>query len=600
MKRNLSDCIFDLLASAGVEHIYGMTGGAIAFMLDRLAFRDDIRFICTAHEQAASMMAEACARVAPDSFGVAIGTSGPGAANLLTGIGCAWFDSVPCLFITGQVNTYESKGDRPVRQSGFQEMDIAAMAAPITKFSSRATTPEELLPMLREAISQMLTGRPGPVLLDIPMNLQRQEIEVTEADLDLQSLLKSIKDDRPKVVQKELDATVELLKRSRRPVLIVGGGVRRAGGDAPLLALAEKLGCPVCLSMNGIDCFPHDHPLFAGLLGVYGTRSANTVVANADLILAVGSRLDSRQTGVNTDIFGRAAKIIVVDIDPNECGYRLSTELKITADASIFLFSLLESMQESSVTPDKEWLAHIEMLRGKYLSQPESVAPDKLPSPYHVLDVLSGELKGDELVALDTGQNMVWAMQTMRVRGGMRMFTAGGMSPMGYSLPAAIGASLSKNGAPAIAVIGDGGMQINIQELETLHRLNLPVKIFILNNGALGLIRQFQGENMAGREIASSTKGGYSSPDFTAIAKAYGIPANSSQNGAEMKKAIREALATPGPFVCDIMIDEYSTVLPKIRVQHPPEDQYPYLPPEEIRANMLIDPIATSTYRWKD
>ena len=271
-----------------------LTGGAISFIIDRFHLHDGIDYVCVAHEQAAAMAADAYSRMRPDTMGVALVTSGPGATNALTGVGCSWFDSIPCLIISGQVNTYESRGSLAVRQIGFQEMDIVEIARPITKLAAQVNRPEDILYMLEKAWHTAHSGRPGPVLLDIPMDVQRQEV-------DWDKLRRfTPDDDTPRYesnCRSELEEIRSLLENAERPVLLAGGGVRNSGGHEQLLRVAEKYGLPVCLSTNGIDSFPHDHPNFAGFIGVYGNRCGNFTLTNSDVLLAVGSRLDNRQTG---------------------------------------------------------------------------------------------------------------------------------------------------------------------------------------------------------------------------------------------------------------------------------------------------------------
>lgn len=590
---NVSDIILDFLADQKVSEVFLMTGGHVAFLLDRLYGREDIGYVCVAHEQAAAMAADGFSRIRPDSIGVAIATSGPGATNLLTGVGCSWFDSIPCLFITGQVNSYEAKGDRKVRQIGFQEMDIVNMAKPITKWATTVDSPENILWYLEKAIHVAKSGRPGPVLLDIPMDFQRKDVELESlahftpeaADIACKEIPTS-----------QIDECLELLHAAERPVILAGGGIRNASATGELLELSEKLNTPVCVSMNGVDSFPHTHPNYAGFIGVYGNRGGNLTLANSDLVIAIGSRLDSRQTGVDTSKFARFAKKIVVDIDPNELGSRLVPDIAVNGDAKDFLNALLSGLDSTDKDRDA-WLTQVAKWRTQYPPCPEQYRETPYVNPYMFLEALSGKLGPNDMIMLDTGQNMVWGTQVLHPRDNIRMWTAGGMSPMGYSFPAAIGASFANPKGRSICIIGDGGMQINIQEIETIRRHNLPLTIIVINNGGLGLIRQFQDDYLDSRHVGATQPQGYTTPDFVNIAKAYGIAALRVSKPDEIEAGVHKSLHHDGPILIDVMINPDCNVIPKALMGHPMEDQFPYIDKDELLSQMLVDPIDPDSYR---
>lgn len=593
---NASDIIIDFLVGQNVSEVFLMTGGHVAFLLDRLYGRKDIGYVCVSHEQAASMAADGYSRIRPDSIGVSIATSGPGATNLLTGIGCSWFDSIPSLHITGQVNTYESKGDKPVRQIGFQEMSIVDMAKPITKWAATVDAPENILWYLEKAVHVAKSGRPGPVLLDIPMNFQRQ-------DMDFASLPHFVPEDeavpREAALEKGIAECVALLEKAERPAILAGGGVRNGQATNELRALAEALNAPVCLSMNGIDAFPHDHPNYGGFIGVYGNRGGNLTLANADLIIAVGSRLDSRQTGVDTAKFARFAKKVVVDIDPGELGSRFSPDVAVQGDSKAFLAGLAKAVGTGCRCAE-EWLNHVGKWREKYPACPPECCSSDVLNPYTFMGALSAQLGPDDTVALDTGQNMVWGTQVIHPRQNIRMWTAGGMSPMGYSFPAAIGARLARDKGRAVAIIGDGGMQINIQELETIARRNLNLTVFVVNNSGLGLIRQFQDDYLGSRHVAATQPQGFTSPDFVAIAQAYGVKALRVSDPAKLDAVIREGLDHDGPVLVDVQVDTSCNVIPKALMGHPMEDQFPYIDEQEFLDQMIVEPLDPASYRVRE
>ncbi|BDQ32902.1 thiamine pyrophosphate-binding protein [Pseudodesulfovibrio portus] len=590
---NVSDIIIDFLVGQNVSKVFLMTGGHVAFMLDHLYGREDIGYVCVSHEQAASMAADGYSRIRPDSIGVSIATSGPGATNLLTGIGCSWFDSIPSLHLTGQVNTNESKGDKPVRQIGFQEMDIVDMAKPITKWAATVDAPENILWYLEKAVHVAKSGRPGPVLLDIPMNFQRQ-------DVDFDSLPHYVPEEDAVAPASGLERGIAecaaLLAKAERPAILAGGGVRNGQATAELRRLAEKLNAPVCLSMNGIDAFPHDHPNYGGFIGVYGNRGGNLTLANSDLIIAVGSRLDSRQTGVDTGKFARFAKKVVVDIDPGEIGSRFTPDVAVHADSKDFLTGLLDAVGDGCRCAD-EWLNRVRQWREAYPPCPPQYCGTEVLNPYMFMGALSEQLGPDDTVALDTGQNMVWGTQVIHPRQNIRMWTAGGMSPMGYSFPAAIGARLAREKGRAISIIGDGGMQINVQELETIARHNLALTVFVVNNSGLGLIRQFQDDYLGSRHVAATEPQGFTSPDFVAIAEAYGVKALRISDPAGLEAGIRESLAHDGPVLVDVQVDTTCNVIPKALMGHPMEDQFPYIDEQEFLDQMIVEPLDPASYR---
>ncbi|HUU29647.1 MAG TPA: thiamine pyrophosphate-binding protein [archaeon] len=583
----VSEIILDYLVSKDVKKVFLLTGGAVSFLVDKFHGREDIGHVCTAHEQSAAMAADAYSRMRPESIGVAIATSGPGGTNLLTGIGCSWFDSIPVLMITGQVNTYEAKGKLHVRQIGFQELDIVDVVRPITKFAAQVNDPQDILYFLQKAVHIAKSGRPGPVLLDIPMDIQRREV-------DLSTLRQFIPEDDTSTYhincRDRMDACLELLCSSKRPILLAGGGVRNAGATGALKAVSERLGIPVGTSTNGIDSFPHDHPNFAGFIGVYGNRAANFALASCDLLIAVGSRLDSRQTGVKCELFARKARKIVVDIDAEELNVRIKADVALHSDARVFLDHLGQATEKLEFPDHSEWLEKIRQWKFQYPACPPEARnlTDRI-NPYVFLEALSKELGPDDVVTLDSGQNMLWGMQTISSRARMRMFTAGGMSPMGYSLPAAIGAAFAHKQGRIVCLIGDGGLQINIQELETLCRYNLPVSVFVMNNKSLGLIRQFQDDYLNARYVASVPQEDYPRPDFARIAAGYGIKSMKITVPDEIPRALKEVLNTQGPALCDVNLYPRSDVYCKAVMGHPIEDQQPYLEREELFSNILID-----------
>lgn len=568
----LSDYLTEYLANYGVTHVFGYAGGAVTHILDSLYKRKDIQFVSVYHEQAAAFAAEAYARI-KNNIGVALATSGPGATNLITGIGSAYFDSIPCLYITGQVNTYEYKGDLSVRQLGFQETDIVSIVKPITKYAVRLQEPAEIKYELQKAIAIAMDGRKGPVLLDIPMDVQRAEIDV--------SCLKEYEGESKHLMDEGwLNQVVSLINNAKRPVILAGGGVRTAGAAVLLKSFAEETGIPVVSSLMGLDAYSGKQSL--GLIGAYGNRYGNFTLANSDLILCLGSRLDTRQTGTNIESFAREAAIIRVDIDPKELQRKLKAD-ELSLHMNVYDFLTLLNKHTQLIAPKElqQWKEAVERYREQY----PSYTTKALTDPNYVMKHLSQEIENAAVICTDVGQNQMWAAQSFELKPGQRLLTSGGMGTMGFSLPAAIGAYFAAPGSAIYAIAGDGGFQMNIQELQLIIREKLPIKIIIMNNGCLGMIRHFQ--EMYFESRYGGTINGYQAPDFIKIAQAYGMNAFDIKDEKELEN-LGKLLHFEGPVLIQINLPRNTYVFPKLAVNRPIEDQEPLLEREEFKRNMLI------------
>lgn len=577
----LSDYVVQFIRSQQVKHVFIYPGGAITHLVDSLYKEEEIEPIVVHHEQAGAFAADAYARI-NGNLGVTMATSGPGATNLITGIANSFFDSIPCLYITGQVNTYEYKFDRPIRQVGFQETDIVSIVKPITKDAFLVTEPTQIKYLLQKAVFIAQEGRPGPVLIDIPMNIQRAEIQVDQ--------LECFEKDNPRTGNNEqlIRQVAEKIKTSTRPVILVGGGVRIANATHELIKFADQTGIPVVTTLMGLDSMPHDHPSFCGMLGAYGNRYANFSVANCDLLLAVGSRLTTRQTSPNPNTFARAAQIIHVDIDPFELD-RSIVDLSIQSDAKTFLTQLnheLSLFDKNSIT---EWVEQTTEYKKRYPSYPSPYFKEPFIDPNFFMKQLSDFLSTGDIICLDVGQNQIWAAQSFELKDNQRMLISGGHGAMGYSLPAAIGAFMASNGHRVISISGDGGFQMNIQELQTVVRNNIPLKIVVMNNECLGMIRHFQEIYFDSRYFG--TVEGYSCPNFESIANAYHIKYYQIQRHDQVSLILKQAMNEEGVVLIEVVLPQNTYVVPKLEMGRPIEDQSPLLQREEFRANMLIDPI---------
>lgn len=591
----LSDYLAEFISKQGIDHVFQIIGGASVHMVNSIAQRKDLSYICVQHEQAGAMAAEAYSRITKN-FGAAMATSGPGMTNLVTGIACAYFDSIPVIYITGNVNTFESKQDRQVRQVGFQETDIIAMVKSITKFAVRVEDPEKIRYFLEKAVAVARSGRPGPVLLDMPMNVQRAEIDPKKLETfdkkELKVDIDTIKDIKTKIGQ-----AIALVATAKRPIVIAGGGVRYADQTELFRKVIDKLGFPVVATWSGIDVLTHDHPLYIGQIGVYGNRGANFTVQNSDLIISIGSRLDTRITGGQPETFARAAKKIVIDIDRAEL-YKnrgLTPDIGICADVKDFLPQFLTEIRKARQPKVNEWIQKTKEWKLKYPKVlPEWRKRKDKVDPYVFIENLFREMSPDSTTVTDCGGNLTWTIQACHIRGRQRLFSAMGNSPMGYSLSAAIGASIALKKKPVVCIIGDGGFQLNIQELQTLKYYNLPLKVFILNNHSYGIIKQFQEMYFSGRYEGTTAQSGYTVPDFISVAKAYGLTVETIRNHRELALKIRKVLNHKGPVICDVTVPEGAKLIPKVAFPRPIEDMSPELSRKEFLSNMLISPLPVS------
>jgi acetolactate synthase-1/2/3 large subunit len=591
----VSDYILKFLSSKGVNKVFLITGGAIAFVVDAFSRNKKIKYVSVAHEQAAAMMADSYSRLGPN-FGATMVTSGPGATNLLTGIACSWFDSIPNIHICGQVNTYETsefkKSTKYVRQVGFQETDIVSMAKPITKFAYRIKTLEEIPFILEKAYQISVSGRPGPVLIDIPMNFQRQKIIL---NLKKNKLIKK----ETKHSDLKYLKLIKLIKKSKRPSIILGGAIRISNSITKIERLLKEFDIPILTTWSGLDSIGYDHKNYIGTIGVYGNRAANFTVQNSDLVLNIGSRLDTRITGGKPNTFAREAKIISVDIDKNELfkNRGLKNYDTFNCDLNIFLEKFIKILSKKTNSPisKPEWMKKTMLWKKKYptLSK-KDIDQKKYVNPYFFIDSLSKELKKDDIVIADDGAHLTWAVQAFKIKYGQRFFSAWGNSPMGYAFPAAIGASIAKNRKKIICLDGDGSIQMNLQELHTLKKLNLPIKIFVLNNNGYGIIKQFQEIYLGKRYEATVEKKGVSNPNFEKICKAFGIKYIQIKNHKNLKSILKKVISSKSGIFVDVLIKPDQKIVPKLEFGRPIEDLSPKLSDKDFEEEMVVKTLRKS------
>ncbi len=555
----VSDYMVDFFLSRGIKDVFGYPGGMVTHLIDSFSRRgDEISAHVNYHEQASAFCACGYAQVS-GLPGIAYATSGPGATNLITGIANAFFDSIPGIFLTGQVNTFEAKGDLPIRQKGFQETDILSMVKGITKYCVYISQAEDIRYELEKAWYLANEGRKGPVLLDIPMNVLR-------SDVDPDSLPGFEEEpDRISNLKEKKGKLCEWMRQSRRPVLLIGAGVKSAGKEEAIRGLAKSWGIPVVSSMLAFDVFPKEYPNYFGFIGAYGTREANFIVAKSDLILSVGSRLDVRQVGARAENFGGEARIVRMDVDPNEFSRKIrEDELEITCGISEFVKEM--EAEDSFRAPMEPWLTVCNEIR-KRLEHMDEDRPNKL------IGRLSEKLPEDLIITTDVGQNQVWVAQSFWVKEKQRVLFSGGHGAMGYSLPAAIGAYYGSR-KPVVCLCGDGGIQMNIQELQFLARERLPILIVILNNCALGMIRHFQEMYFDSNYAQTMEEGGYTVPEFGKIAWGYGLDYHKISTDEDME-AYEPCLDRPQ--VVEICLENPTYVFPKLEFGKPNQDQEPLL-----------------------
>jgi len=582
----LSDYVIEFLKEQGVHTIFGYQGGAITHLIDSIGKTDGVSFLSSYHEQGAAFAAEGYARVT-NNIGVAMATSGPGATNLITGIGSAYFDSIPCLYLTGQVNTYEYKKSDGIRQVGFQETDIVSIVKPIVKFAKMIVDSKKIRFYLEKAVYLAKTGRPGPVLLDIPMDIQRAEVDIKNlcSYYDSQEYKDLSLDNNIEYMQHKVIDMLEVLKDSERPVILTGGGVRTANATEDLLRFIHYTHIPVVSTLMGLDGIDHQRPEFVGFIGAYGNRYANLTIANADVVIVMGSRLTSRQTSPNPNTFAREARIIHIDIDKHEMDRAVKSHLSIQGDLRKFLKVINETLSNITLHNNFEgWLSQINNYKKQYPSYPTQQELNAI-DPNKMMKIISSMLDGKTIICTDVGQNQMWVAQSFEIKHGQRLLNSGGMGAMGFALPSAIGAYKASPDSTIIAIAGDGGIQMNIQELQTIVREKMPIKIFVVNNKALGMIRHFQ--EMYFDSCYLGTIDGYNTPDFIKLGEAYGI-LSYKISSYEQLWSIKDKLEDNYSYLFEIDLNNITYVIPKLSMGRPIEDQDPVVSREELKSNMII------------
>ncbi len=557
----VTDYIISFLIEKEIKQMFGYPGGVICHFIDSATkFTENIEAHATYHEQAAAFAACGYAQANCD-VGVAYATSGPGATNLVTGIANAFFDSMPVLFFTGQVDTYGLRGDLPIRQRGFQETDVVSMVQGISKYAVRVDSPEEIRYHLEKAYYLATSGNPGPAVLDLPADVQRADVAV--------ETLCGFEPDEEVSVTKESEVVqtiLQELKKAERPCLLVGNGVKQSGCRTMIRTIIEAMKIPTVFSMPAFDVLPTEHPQNMGFIGANGHRYANFVLGKSDLILTVGSRMDLKQVGNQRASFAPQARIVRVDIDEGNLSYKVhEDECGIVADLKRLCPAWLEKIGEFPKCSDK-WLDVCRQLKD------ELKGYDDLP--YNKLLTAFGNMIPENVImTADVGQSELWVAQNLPIKEGQRVYLSAGHGTMGYSLPAAIGASYTAD-RPVFSFSGDGGIQMNLQELQFVKRENRPIKVIVINNHALGMIRGFQEANF-NKNYAQTIQGcGYSAPDFEKLAKAYDLPYTRITQEEDL---VGLQLDTMKAELIEIAIPQHTLLNPNFGTTGKIQDQRPYM-----------------------
>ena len=576
----LSDYVAEFLAKQ-TGHAFVGNGGCVVHILDSLQKNDKITVVPAENEQGAAIAAEAYYRVS-GKIGLSIATSGPGMINLMQGVACAYYDSIPVLYISGESPVSHLKGNRKVRQLGFQEMDVVDIVRPLTKYAVLLTDPERIKYELQKLYYMAFEGRPGPVLLDLPDDIQR-------ADIKPQKLVSFVPEKKNVVLKQALiNKTINFIKKAKRPVVVVGSGVKLANAEEEMKAFLKKTKIPFATTWATIDVFKDSTPNLIGNFGVSANRAGNFALQNSDLIISFGSRLDTHETGSRPSQFAVNAKKIVIDIDRSELNKNngMIIDLKINSDVKVFLKNLNSAKIEACDLNQwrrkiRQWRKDFPVCLNKYYSQKTKV------NPYVFMNELSKETRINDIIITDAGATLTWTMQAYKIRKPQSLFSAFNHSPMGYALPASIGAQYAAPKKNVICIIGDGGMQMNIQELETIVYNKLPIKIFLINNGGYGIIKQTQDTWLGSRYVASDPKSGLGFPDFGKIAAAYKMKVMQADNHKYLNRVIRRVLDYNGPVLCDVKLNSAEKIVPKLEFGRPLHDLSPLLPREQLKANMI-------------
>lgn len=593
MKIKVSDYIANFISTLGVDHVFLISGGCNVQMIDSIAKNSKLKYVCNHHEQASAMAAESYSRI-NRNIGVCMVTVGPGLTNTITGIAGAWLDSIPVLYISGQVKRDNIIGDSGLRQLGVQEVDAPNLVKTITKYAVAVLDPKDIRYHLEKAVYLAKSGRPGPVLLDVPSDVQSAVVDTNELlgfkpDVD-DTFVNSI-------LSQNLADFKKMIHSAKRPLLFIGHGIRLAKGEEVLMKVIEKLRIPVVTSMSAHDLIPSEHGLYIGRPGVFGDRAGNFAVQNCDLLISVGVRHHLWNIGYNYDQFAKNAKKIVVDIDKLELSKKtIHPDLPINIDAKVFLNEVLTTISDNEWKDSDHWVNRCTTWKENYpVVLPEYKDEKNFVNSYYFTEVLASLLKEGDIILTGVGTSFTATLQCFKIKKNQRLISNVGCASMGYDLPAAIGACFANNKKRVILITGDGSIMMNIQELQTIKHHNLPIKIFLLNNQGYLAIRNTQNSFFGGDLAASDSSSGVSFPDFKKVVSAFDIQYFRIKDHKGIEKKIDKVLKSKGPVVCEINMSAVQPLIPKVYSMKNSdgtmdsksmEDMYPFLKRDEYSKNI--------------
>lgn len=597
----LSDYVIQFLADLGIGHVFYVSGGGAMHLNDSLGRNEGIEGICMLHEQGASIAAEAYARIS-ENYGACLVTSGPGGTNAVTGLAGAYYDSTPVVYVSGQVKRDDLVGNQGIRQFGIQETDILSIVRSITKYAVQIQEPGDIRYELEKAASLAREGRPGPVWIDIPLDIQASQIEPEQ----MKGYQKNEVDDgctvRPdkEEIDRRIERVFDLFHKAERPLILLGNGIRLAGAVSEAREFYETLGVPVVTSWNGVDLIEDDHPLFYGRPGSVGHRHANFIQQNADFVLTIGSRLNLLSTGYNyADFLGRA-KHVMVDIDEREMHKKsVHPYLEIPCDAKYFLTKMLAKKRELYTAQKDKWISYCDDMKERYpLFIPEAEPGEGYVSTYRLAEEISRQMTGDDIFQFtSSGTSVDISMKMFRVKRGQRAFLTKGLAAMGFDVPACIGSCTASGGKRTVCITGDGSVMMNIQELEVIRRWNLPVKLFITDNEGYSMIYGSQNGNFKGHLTGCTRESGLTLPDIGKVADAFGIKTLYLDSEGDLKEKIRETLEYDGPVVCRVRSDIGQKIVPRQANYMKEDGQMASRPLDDMAP--LLDREELESVRWK-
>ena len=593
IEQKLSDYVADFLNTKNIRTIFGISGGASLHLIHSIKEHPNLNLVCNHHEQSAAMAADGYART-KGSPGALITTSGPGTTNAITGICCSYYDSVPLIVITGQVSTFRMKGDTGVRQIGFQETPIVEIIKPVVKYAYEIIDPYEIGHQLQKAYQIAISDRPGPVLIDIPDNFQREIIDLEKMNKINMPLKRKIS---TSLHPNYINQILELIRTSKRPIIIGGWGIHLSKTEKEFIKFVEYFQIPVLFTWAAKDILPYEHSLNLGIFGTHGNRSSNFSVQNSDLIISFGSRLDTKSTGSPINTFARGAKKIVIDIDQNELNkfskFGLHIDLLIKSDLKDFFNSFFSN--KLSILPSNisflKWIKKVNKWKKDFENFDEIQKYDDGINPYEFVDALSDSCKKKAKIFIDTGCSIAWIMQRFKTKSSQRLFHDFNNTAMGWALPASIGGYFADPKNTLITIIGDGSLMMTLQELATISHHKIPIKLILINNNGYSMIKQTQDQWLSSNYYASSPKGGLSFPEYKTLAKSFNMKYLEISTKKNLKINIRNFLKEKTPVFCNVVISPKARVIPQVKFGRPNEDMDPLLPRNIFRENMIVPPL---------